>query len=290
MTSSWLAAFAVRIGERGWGTEFSSRFSKETMQFNIIQYSVQQHIGTLLLNPSEEPNPLSSSLVSELGQAFASAQKDSDVKLVLFDAQGDAVASGLEPSYLKTISKLDFEQNVMESMEVMKLLQMMYTLRKPIVMLVNGKASSFGCCLVSVCDIIIAARETAFFGSPEVKYGLLPGAFLYFLTKRIGEGRARELALQGNSITADQAASIGLVSMVLPLIDLKKTGNAIALELASEKSGSAMGLVKELLSRIHGMSVNDAVEYISNLNALARMTQDSQKGIKDILNNQNVKE
>jgi methylglutaconyl-CoA hydratase len=77
--------------------------------------------------------------------------------------------------------------------------------------------------------------------------------------------------------------------MVLPLIDLKKTGNAIALELASEKSGSAMGLVKELLSRIHGMSVNDAVEYISNLNALARMTQDSQKGIKDILDNQNVK-
>ena len=192
------------------------------MQFNLIQYSVQHHVATLLLNPSEEPNPLSSLLVSELGQAFASAQKDITVKVVLFDAQGDAVASGLEPSYLKTVSKLDFEQNVMESMDVMKLLQMMYTLRKPIVMLVDGKVSSFGCGLVSVSDIIIAAQETALFGCPEVGYGFLPGAFLYFLTKRIGEARAREIALQGNLITAEQAASIGLVTMAVPAINIKK--------------------------------------------------------------------
>ncbi len=259
------------------------------MQFNLIQYSVQQHIATLILNPSEEPNPLSSSLIAELGQAFAATQKDSTVKVVLFDAKGEVIASGLEPSYIKAVSKLDFEQNVMESMDVMKLLQIMYTLRKPIIMLVDGKASSFGCGLVSACDIIIAAQETAFFGCPEVKYGLLPGAFLYFLAKRIGEAKARELAIQGQLISAEQAASIGLVTMAIPSINLKKTGSAMALQLALENSGSSMGLVKELLSRIHGMSVNDATEYISNLNALARMTQDSQEGMKAILNNENVR-
>ncbi|MFZ1977851.1 MAG: enoyl-CoA hydratase/isomerase family protein [Bacteroidota bacterium] len=258
------------------------------MQLNLIQYSVQHHVATLLLNPSEEHNPLSSLLISELGQAFASAQKDITVKVVLFDAQGDAVASGLEPSYLSMVSKLDFEQNVQESMDVMKLLQIMYTLRKPIVMLVDGKISSFGCGLVSASDIIIAAQETALFGCPEVGYGFIPGAFLYFLAKRIGEARAREIALQGNFITAEQAASIGLVTMAVPAINIKKSGISIAQQLASENSGSSMGLVKELLSRIHGMSVNDAVEYISNLNALARMTQDSQKGMKAILNNEKV--
>ena len=156
-------------------------------------------------------------------------------------------------------------------------------------MLVDGKASSFGCGLVSASDIIVAAQETALFGCPEVRHGLIPGAFLYFLAKRIGEARTRELALQGNFMSAEKAESIGLVTVIVPKITVRKAGIAIAQQLATENSGSSMGLVKELLSRIHGMSVNDAVEYISNLNALARMTQDSQKGMKAILNDENVR-
>jgi methylglutaconyl-CoA hydratase len=259
------------------------------MPYNLIQYSVQQHVATILLNPSEGYNPLSSALVTELGQAFSSAQKDIMVKVVLFDAEGEKIASGLEPSYIENVSKFDFEQNVQESMEVMKLLQIMYALRKPIIMLVSGRAESFGCGLVSASDMIFAAQESALFGCPEVRYGLVPAAFLYFLTKRIGEAKTRELALQGNLISAEQAASIGLITKAVPLMSLKKMGTDIAQQLASDNSGPSMGLVKELLSRIHGMSVNDAVEYISNLNALSRMTQDSQKGIKALLNNEKTR-
>ena len=140
-----------------------------------------------------------------------------------------------------------------------------------------------------MCDIIVASRETAHFGYTEVKLGFIPAIVLFFLVRRVGEGRARELALRGNILSADEALQIGLVNYVVPETEIENYSQSLALEIAKNCSPSSLGLIKELFSRIHGMSVNDALSYASNLNALTRMTDDYKKGIESFLKKEPTK-
>ena len=82
---------------------------------------------------------------------------------------------------------------------------------------------------------------------------------------------------------------MGLISQVTPLVELERATKQLAEHLKTKNSSSSMGLLKELFARVHGMSTNDALDYASNLNALARMTDDCKKGIEAFLNNEPVK-
>jgi methylglutaconyl-CoA hydratase len=227
--------------------------------------------------------------VAELIQAFMQTQRDNQVHAVILNAEGDSFCSGIDPSYLQRISKYDFNQNLQDSANLMKLFQQIYTLRKPVIALVQGSAFAGGCGLATVCDFIIAARETAKFGYTETQIGFIPAIVLVFLVRRIGEGRARELALHGNVITAEEAYKLGLVSYVVPAIELEEIGTELANELITNNSSTSMGLIKELLARVHGMATSDALEYASHLDALTRMTDDCKKGIEAFLNTKPIK-
>ena len=254
------------------------------MELYRIKYSVEQRIGIISLNWPEKQNALDDQMVSELTQAFVQAQRDAEIKSVILRAEGDSFCSGMENSYLQRISKYDFNQNLENSTNLMKLFQQIYTLRKPVIALVQGDAIAGGCGLATICDFVIAARETAKFGYTETKIGLIPAIILIFLVRRIGEGRARELVLQGNIINAEESFKLGLVSKVVPSIDLERAGMQLANELITSNSGSSMGLIKELLARVYGMETSDALDYASHLNALTRMTDDCKRGIDAFLN------
>jgi methylglutaconyl-CoA hydratase len=161
----------------------------------------------------------------------------------------------------------------------MKLYQQIYTLRKPVIALVQGAALSSGCGLACVCDFIIAAHETAKFGYTELKLGFIPAIVMIYLVRRIGEGRAREFVLRGDLLNADEALTMGLISRIVPIVELEEAGMQLANKLITNNTGTSVGLVKELLARVHGMATDDALEYASNLNALARMTDDCKRGI-----------
>jgi methylglutaconyl-CoA hydratase len=140
-----------------------------------------------------------------------------------------------------------------------------------------------------VCDFILAARETAKFGYTEVRIGFIPAIVMIFLVRRIGEARARALTLQGSIISAEEALQIGLVNEVVPAVNLDHRGEELAQILVEKCSSSSLGLIKELLARIHGMSTNDALDYAANLNALTRMTDDCKKGIDSFLKKEPIK-
>jgi methylglutaconyl-CoA hydratase len=259
------------------------------VEFSRITYTVNKRIGIISLNWPEQQNALDDQMVSELTQAFVQTQRDAAVKAVLLRAEGDSFCSGMEHSYLERISKYDFNQNLQDSTELMKLFQQIYTLRKPVIALVQGEALAGGCGLATICDFIIAARETAKFGYTETRIGFIPAIVLIFLVRRIGEGRARELVLQGDIISAEESLKLGLISKVVPAIDLEKTGMQLANELITNNSGSSMGLIKELLARVYGMETGDALDYASHLNALTRMTDDCKKGIDAVLHAKSIK-
>ena len=259
------------------------------MEFYRITYTVNQKIGIISLNWPEKQNALDDQMVSELTQAFVQAQRDTAIKAVILRAEGDSFCSGIERSYLQRIYKYDFNQNLQDSTDLMKLFQQIYTLRKPVIALVQGEAIASGCGLATMCDFVIAARETAKFGYTETKIGLIPAIVLIFLVRRIGEGRARELVLQGNMIDAEESFKLGLISKVVPSVDLEKTGLQLANELITNNCTTSMGLIKELLARVYGMETADALDYASHLNALTRMTDDCKRGIDAFLNSKPLK-
>ncbi len=228
-------------------------------------------------------------MVSELSSAFQTAQRDDNVKVIILKAEGESFSSGADLAYLQRVSKFDFDQNQKDSSNLMKLFLQIYSQRKPVIALVQGNALAGGCGLATVCDIIVAARETARFGYTEARIGFIPAIVMAFLIRRVGEGRARELALRANFLTADEAAAAGLVNIVVPTIQLEEAGNKLANELIVNCSGSSMGLVKELIARIGGMTMNDALDYAANLNALARMTDDCKKGIESFLKKEPIR-
>jgi methylglutaconyl-CoA hydratase len=259
------------------------------LEFSRITYTVDKRIGIISLNWPEKQNALDDQMVSELTQAFVQTQRDAAIKAVILRAEGDSFCSGMERSYIQRISKYDFNQNLQDSTDLMKLFQQIYTLRKPVIALVQGEAIAGGCGLATICDFIIAARETATFGYTETKIGSIPAIVLIFLVRRIGEGRARELVLQGDIIDAEESFKRGLISKVVPSIDLEKAGLQLANELITNNSGTSMGLIKELLARVYGMETSDALDYASHLNALTRMTDDCKRGIDAFLNSKPLK-
>jgi methylglutaconyl-CoA hydratase len=259
------------------------------MEFFKITYAVSKKVATITLNCPELHNALDTQTIAELSYAFTQVQKDQAIKVVILRAEGESFCAGVDASYLKQIAKYDFNQNLQDSSDLMRLLLQIYTLRKPVIASVQGPALAVGCGLAVVCDFVIAAKETVTVGFPEVTLGFIPALILIFLSRRIGEGRARDLVLSGSIISAEEASQIGLVSQVVPLVDLERTTKQLAELLKTKNSSSSMGLIKELFSRAHGMSTNDALDYASNLNALARMTDDCKKGIEAFLNNETIK-
>ncbi|MEK6755642.1 MAG: enoyl-CoA hydratase-related protein [Bacteroidota bacterium] len=259
------------------------------MDFTCIKYAVDQRVCTITLSRPEKHNALDDLMIVELSAAFQSAQKDAEAKVILLKGDGESFCSGADLAYLQRISSFDFNQNQEDSNNLMRLFLQIYTLRKPIIAVVRGNALAGGCGLATVCDLIVASRETARFGYTEVKIGFIPAIVSIFLVRRIGEGRARELALRGNIISADEAHRVGLVNYVVPETELDQFGASLAAEIIKNCSTSSLGLIKELFSRIHGMSTMDALSYAANLNALTRMTDDCKKGIEAFLKKERMK-
>lgn len=253
------------------------------MDFTRLKYEIRGRSAVISLSRPEKHNALDDQMVSELAQAFTQASREGSAKVVILRAEGESFCSGADLAYLKKLSEYDFNQNQRDSQQLMKLFLQIYTLRKPVIGLIQGPALAGGCGLATVCDIVLAARETATFGYTEVHIGFVPAIVMAFLLRRVGEGRARELTLRGHTISAEEALQIGLVNRVVPAMQLEEEGERLAQELAERNSASSMGLVKELLARIHGLSTADALDYASNLNALTRMTEECKKGIAAFL-------
>jgi methylglutaconyl-CoA hydratase len=259
------------------------------VDFTRIKYTVANHICSITLSRPEKHNAFDDTMVSELSAAFQAGQRDNSVRVMLLKAEGESFSAGADLAYLQKISKYDFDQNQKDSSNLMKLFLQIYTQRKPVVALVQGNALAGGCGLATVCDIVIAAKETAKFGYTEARIGFIPAIVMVFLIRRVGEGTARELALRANVISADEALRLGLVNAVAPAIQLEDVGTKIASELVANCSSSSMGLIKELISRINGMTMNDALDYAANLNALTRMTDDCKKGVDSFLRKEPIK-
>lgn len=252
------------------------------MHFSRLLYETSNRKATITLNRPDKRNALDDIMVAELTTAFTQAGRDLNVKLVILRGEGTSFCAGADLEYLNRIATFDLEENRNDSGKLANLFRTIYELRKPVIAVVNGSALAGGCGLASVCDIVVASAEASF-GYTEVRIGFIPAVVMIFLVKRVGEARARALILRGNIITASEAMELGLVNKVVPAAELDGEVDLLADELISQNSLHAMGLCKEMLSKLHGLNLVDSLDFAANMNAAARMTPDCKAGIAAFL-------
>jgi enoyl-CoA hydratase/carnithine racemase len=199
--------------------------------YRHLLYVTRDSIATITVNRPAVRNALSVATVSELGAAFEEAKADPAVRVVILTGAGDkAFAAGAD---ISEIAELDEVSGAEFSRRGQAVFDSIEALGKPVIAAVNGYALGGGCELAMACTLRIAA-ESAMFGQPEVKLGLIPGyGGTQRLPRLIGKGRALQLLLTGETIPAYDALMLGLVDSVVPPESLLSKAEGLARQIVA---------------------------------------------------------
>ena len=195
------------------------------LKFENVLYEKKGPIAYVTLNRPKVLNALNQATWKELQTAFEAARQDDEIRGVILTGAGDkAFIAGADIGELSKLSAVEAEKSSSYGQTVLNLVE---NLGKPVVAAINGFALGGGCETAMACTIRIAV-ESAKFGQPEVKLGLLPGGGgTQRLPRLVGKGRALQLILTGEIINAQEAYRIGLVNEVVPASDLIARAEAV---------------------------------------------------------------
>jgi enoyl-CoA hydratase len=240
---------------------------------NII---VETHgrVGLIRLNRPQALNALSSSLIEELNTALEAFESDPNIGAIVLTGSDKAFAAGADIKEMQDKSFADVFlgdfisrwENVAKS-------------RKPIIAAVAGFALGGGCELAMMCDFILAA-DTAKFGQPEIKLGVIPGAGgTQRLTRFVGKSKAMEMCLTGRMMDAAEAERSGLVSRVVPAASLIEEALKVAAAIAS-LSASAVYAAKESVNRAYETTLAEGIRFERRIFHSLFATEDQKEGMR----------
>jgi methylglutaconyl-CoA hydratase len=247
-----------------------------------VEFDIADRVATITLNRPDKRNAFNEGLVSELRDALVMAEKAKNVKVIRLKANGQVFSAGADLAYLQKMQSYSKEQNIADSTELAALFKYIYTHPKIIVAQIEGHAIAGGCGLATLCDFSFAVPE-ANFGYSEVKIGFIPAIVMVFLLRKIGEGKARELLLSGKLINASEAKEIGLINAVIGSDKIEDEVSNFIQKLCVECSQEAIALTKSMIAQVQQQTVDEALQYAAEMNALARTTEDCKKGISSFL-------
>jgi methylglutaconyl-CoA hydratase len=248
---------------------------------DTVLYRVEGAVARLTLNRPDKRNALNEALIGGLKDSLRKANDEAAVRVVVISGAGSDFCSGADLSSLQKIAESSVAENAADARSLMEVFVLMRQVSVPVVAAVRGKALAGGCGLASACDIVLASAG-AQFGYPEVKIGFVPAMVMAILRRNVSEKRAFELITRGEQISAAEARQFGLVNQVFPEEDFESGVTAYVNGFA-KVSRSAVALTKTLLYQMDGMTFGDALEAGVDVNVIARMTEDCQKGIAKFL-------
>jgi len=257
-------------------------------EMSMVSYGIDHRIAYITINRPDKKNALNQTLVKELTQAFTNAEKDDEVKVVVLRANGDVFSAGADLEYLQQLQKNSLEENLSDSDELKKLFEKIYLMSKVTIAQVEGHAIAGGCGLTIVCDFVFAVPE-ADFGYTEVKIGFVPALVTYFLIRKIGEGKSRELLLTGELINANSARYSGLVNYVVKPAEIEEKVHQFARNIVERSSVNSIKLTKDLIAKLPQLTLDKALKLASETNAQARSSDDCKKGIAAFLNKEKIR-
>lgn len=205
-----------------------------------ILTSVQDRILTITFNRPDKKNAITAAMYGAMADAMEDANTNDDIRVILFNANGDAFTAGND--------LIDFRDNPPRGPEtgVARFLRELVLARKPLVAAVNGVAVGVGFTMLLHCDIVYMA-EAAQLQAPFVDLALVPEASSsLLLPARIGQAKAAEIFMLGKRVSAAEADALGIASRVFPAGDLAAAGHKAAVAL-SKKAPESLRQTKQLM-------------------------------------------
>jgi enoyl-CoA hydratase/carnithine racemase len=243
-----------------------------------VRYDVRDDgVATIALDQPDTRNALSNELLTDLTAAFELAAADDGIRCVILASTHDRVFSA-GGSLDQFASDVPLVHKHFATERFPRLFKTVMQLGKPTICAANGHVLAGALGLALACDLIVA-KESATFGTPEIDVGVFPFMIMSLIYRNVPRKKANELLLLGERISAEEAATIGIVNRVVPDADFDGAVDEWATKLAS-KSPVLMKLGKDAMYRQLDMPFEDALDFLRSQLSLAFTTEDIQEGVK----------
>ena len=244
------------------------------MEFQNILVETRGRVGLVTLNRPKALNALNDQLMDELGAALLGFDGDEGIGAMVITGSERAFAAGADIGAMKDWTYMD----VFKSEYISRNWETLRKVRKPVIAAVSGFALGGGCELAMMCDFIIAA-ESARFGQPEIKLGIIPGAGgTQRLPRAVGKAKAMDLVLTARMMDAAEAERAGLVSRVVPNDKLLEEAMAAASAIAGYSLPAVM-MAKEAINRAYEAPLAEGMLYERRLFHSLFATDDQKEGM-----------
>jgi len=244
------------------------------MSYEHIVVDTRDRVGIITLNRPKALNALNDALVDEIGAALDGFEADDGIGAMVITGSEKAFAAGADIGAMASFSYMDayLGDYITRNWERIK------TCRKPVIAAVAGFALGGGCEMAMACDIIIAA-DTAKFGQPEVKLGILPGAGgTQRLPRAVSKAKAMDMCLTARMMDAEEAERAGLVSRIVPADRLLDEAIAAAQTIASFSLPVVM-MIKESVNRAYESSLAEGLLFERRQFHAAFSLEDQKEGM-----------
>ncbi len=243
-------------------------------EFIIVEPQFQTYVALIRLNRPKELNALNLQLMLELKNALVSLDENENVRCIIITGNEQAFAAGADIKQMESKSAIDLLK-----IDQFETWDQIRKTKKPIIAAVCGFALGGGCELAMTCDMIVAG-ESAKFGQPEIKIGVMPGAGgTQRLTRAIGKALAMEMVLTGKFISAYEALKSGLINRVVPddvyLDEALKLANEI-----SQMSPVSVRLAKESVLRAFESGLQEGLYFERKNFYMCFASEDQKEGMK----------
>ncbi|EJL26470.1 enoyl-CoA hydratase-related protein [Brevibacillus sp. BC25] len=244
--------------------------------YETILYEVSEGVAVVTLNRPDKFNAFTAIMNKEITDALKQAQKDADVRCIVLTGAGRAFNAGQDLSDVSGGGNVDYGGFLRDRYNPM-ILQFQKT-EKPIIAAVNGVAAGAGMSVALACDIRLASEKASFVNA-FVNIGLVPDSGgCYFLPRIVGIGKALELAMTGEKVSAEEALRFGLVNQVYPAESFMEDALAYARKLASLPT-KGIGLIKRTMYKGLEMGLEETLEYEAFAQEAAGSTADHKEGV-----------
>ncbi|RYD82877.1 MAG: enoyl-CoA hydratase [Sphingobacteriales bacterium] len=242
-------------------------------EFILVDPQYRQHVALVSLNRPKELNALNLQLMGEIRDALKELDEDDNVRAIVLTGNERAFAAGADIKQMAGRTAVD-----MLKIDQFSTWDSIRKTKKPIIAAVSGFALGGGCELAMLCDMIIAS-ETAKFGQPEIKIGVMPGAGgTQRLTRAVGKVRAMEMVLTGKFISAEEAMKAGLVNRVVPVELYLNEAVKLAQEIA-ELSPLAVQMAKESVNKAFDSTLQEGLFFERKNFYMLFATEDQKEGM-----------
>jgi enoyl-CoA hydratase/carnithine racemase len=263
------------------------------MTYTLIDLRIDSNIATITLNRPDKRNAMSDEMRSEFIHALEHVSDDKSIRALVLTGAGKGFCaggdiSGMERRMSAPTGEVAFN-GWHRQQRVHHTQSLLHTMPKPVVAAVNGAASGLGADTALACDFVIC-NEWASFSWSYIHRGIIPdGGGMYFLPRRVGLSKAKELIFSGRKVDADEALAMGLVDRKTSAATLVVDAQTWAAEM-SKGSATALALGKTILNQSFELSAQQVFSQGSQAQGICYTSTEHRKSVMDFLAKSAAKE